>query len=125
MGFLVLSPEYSQFYGRYAYGGEELLRTVMDVDRSPIKYLNLDQWLNLVVYITKYAISKNNPTKYFVKDASEIGIYERDSFIEYGNAVIHWEHKHSDFPLYGRIEGKFNQRLIEDLQDTEQFQENQ
>lgn len=117
---LVLSPEYSQFYGRNAYGGEELLRVIMDVDRSTIKYLSLNQWLNLIQYIPKYTISKLNPREYFLKDDPVIGIYEREAFNEYGDAVIHWGYNHSDFPPYDRIEGKFNHDLIESLRDFKQ-----
>ena len=117
---LVLSPEYSQFYGRNAYGGEELLRIIMDVDRSTIKYLSLDQWLNLIQYIPKYTISKLNPREYFLKDDPVTGIYEREAFNAYGDAVIHWGYNHSDFPPYDRIEGKFNYDLIESLLVFEQ-----
>lgn len=112
---LVLSAEYSQFYGRYAYGGEELLRTVMDVDRTSLKKLDLDQWKNLIPFIPKYTISKLNPTEYFLKYDPVIGIYERKAFNEFGDAVIHWGYNHEDFDPYQRIDGEFNYDLIDSL----------
>jgi len=117
---LVMSIEYSQYFGRHAYGGEELLRTVMDVDRSTINKLRPNQWLNLIVYFPKYSISKIKPTEYILKENIEIGIYERESFNQYGDAVVHWGHNHSDFPPYDRIEGRFNHKFIKDLLIFEQ-----
>ena len=112
---LILSPEYHQFFGRNAYGGEELLRLVLDVDRSKIGLLDLNQWFNLLEFIPKYAISKIKPTEYIIKENPEIGIYERKSFNEYGDVYIHWAHKHSDFKPNKRIEGRFNDQVINEL----------
>ena len=112
---LIISPEYHQFFGRNAYGGEELLRIVLDVDRSKITLLDLNQWLNLIEFIPKYAISKIKLTEYFIKENPEIGIYERKSFNEYGDVYVHWAHKHSDFKPNPGIEGRFNDQVIQEL----------
>ena len=52
---IVVAPEYSQFYGNFAYGGNELLRTVLDVDYS---HLSLRQWMNVMRLIPAYSFSK-------------------------------------------------------------------
>ncbi len=116
---LVLSAEYSQFFGRNAYGGEELLRLVMDVDRGLIQYLDYNQWRNIVRYFPEYALSKLNPREYFLDENPETGIYQRASFNEYGDAYIHWGHDHSDFPPYDRISGELNAQLFDSLKTFE------
>lgn len=117
---VVISAEYSQFYADYLYGGEELLRMVLDVDRSTLPLLSLRQWLNIVEYLPEYAISKIRPTEYFVKENPEIGIYERQSFNQYGDAVVHWAHKHSDFPPFPPISGKLNDEAFETILQFQQ-----
>ena len=112
---VIISPEYSQFYGRYAYGEEELLRTVLDVDRQSLKTLNLNQWLNILEYLPRYAISKIKPSEYNYKENPFIGIYERKSFNEYGDVNIHWDHERIDFKTRDPIEGKFNDQVIKEL----------
>ena len=116
---LIISPEYSQFYGRYTYGGEELLRTVMDVDRNAIKILNLNQWLNILEFLPKYSFSKIKPSEYFFQRTEKIGIYQRRSFNQYGDVYIHWTLRNEKFEPYPRIEGKFNSRTIEMLLEFE------
>lgn len=110
---VVVSLEYSQFYGQYMYGGEELLRTVFDVDRSSLKSLDLRQWLSMIRFIPKYAISKINPTEYNFKEQPNIGIYERHSFNEYGDAYIHWRKPAKIVEPYPKIEKFYNQRVID------------
>ncbi|MGB2965393.1 MAG: hypothetical protein WBB69_15570 [Anaerolineales bacterium] len=112
---VIISPEYSQFYARYAFGEEELLRTVLDVDRQSLKTLNLNQWLNILEYLPRYAISKIKPSEYNFKENPFIGIYERKSFNEYGDVNIHWNHESIDFKTKDPIEGKFNDQVIKEL----------
>ena len=109
---VLVSLEYSQFYGQNLYGGEELLRTVFDVDRSSLGSLDFRQWLSIIRFIPKYSISKINPSEYNFKEPLQIGIYERSSFNEFGDAYIHWTKPPEIIESYGRIEGLYNRNTI-------------
>ena len=93
--------------------GEELLRTVLDVDRSSITTLNLRQWINIGKYLPEYSVSKIKPSEYNYKQDPYIGIYERESFNEYGDAYIHWTRSPGIVQPHIKIQGKFNQDLID------------
>jgi len=116
---VIVSLEYSQFYGQYMYGGEELLRTVFDVDRSSLESLDLRQWLSIIRFIPKYSISKINPTEYNFKEPENIGVHERDSYNEFGDAYIHWTKPAETIEPYHRIEKFYNQGVVDLLIDFE------
>lgn len=110
---VVVVPEYQQFYGNFAYGGEELLRTVLDVNNSEIPKLEEKQWLNIYKYIFKYSFLKYKPTSYF--NVKESDVYSVNSFNEYGDAFAHWELKKRDFEPTKFISGEFNYSVIDEL----------
>jgi hypothetical protein len=113
---IVVSPEYDQFYGDFAYGGYELLVTTFDVDRSSLGLLSAKQWMNLYAYIPKYAITKLNPMKYR-KEKHSILYYE-NSFNEYGDVTLHWNWPgRVVLPL--EINGDLNQSVFEALKTFE------
>lgn len=86
---VIVVPEYSHFFGDYGHGQEELLRTVLDVDRSSLSNLSLNQWFNVVPFIPKLSLSKLKPTEYIVSDNREVGIYDRAAFNRYGDVDVH------------------------------------
>jgi len=112
---VIISLEYSQYFGSYMYGGEELLRMVMDVDRSTIRSLKLFQWLNIIRFVPKYAISKIKPSEYFYKEQIDIDVYERESFNQYGDAVIQWTKTAELVEPYPGIDKFYNPRAIKRL----------
>ena len=75
---IILAPEYSHFYGRSIYGGEELLRTVADIDLSKLLTLKKEQLVNISKSLVKYSSSKFKPTEYW--DLKESDIYSVNSF---------------------------------------------
>lgn len=82
---VVIAPEYSHFFGRFVYGGEELLRTIVDVKYAPLK---TNQIKNIYKYLPKLALSKINPLGYI--DTRESDVYSVNSFNEYGDVYTHW-----------------------------------
>ena len=104
---VVIALEYPQFYGNNMYGGEELLRTVLDVDRKSLSLLNLRQWMNIAIYLPEYAISKITPSEYNYKQDSYKGIYVKYAFNEYGDAYYHWTREPVAFEPHPREEGDF------------------
>lgn len=116
---VVLVPEYSHFYGGRAYGGEELLRTVVDVDRRSISTLTFRQWANVARYLPKLALSKLRPGEYVSTQGAQPGVYERRSFNRYGDVWVHWSLAREPFAAYEPASGSFDETVIADIRDFE------
>lgn len=110
---VVVSPEYNHFYGDFAYGNEELLRTVMDIDFVQLKKLRWKQWINFFPFIPRYAINKFDPTEYYKTESDDI--YGVHSFNKYGDGYKHWKLKKINFDADGAIDGNFNFSVLNDL----------
>lgn len=87
---VLLSPEYSQFYGTLAFGEIALLQA-MDVYPKYYKRLNMSQISSLLPHVTSFSIQK---AKKFATlsfhSKVDTGVYERRSFNNHGDAVAHW-----------------------------------
>jgi hypothetical protein len=112
---VVLVPEYQQFYGDYAYGtdGEELTRTIFDVNISKIRLLNIRQLINIFKIIPKYSLSKFKVSEY--TNAEESDIYSINSFNNYGDAYKHWILKKQIFSPYGDLGNQLNESVFEEI----------
>ena len=109
---VILVPEYQQFYGDYAYGndGEELTRTIFDVNISKIHLLNIKQIINVIKVLPKYSFSKFKANEYF--GFTESDIYGVNSFNKYGDAYKHWELKREVFKPFGNMGNNLNQEIF-------------
>ena len=107
---IILAPEYSHFYGRSVYGGEELLRTVADIKLSKLFDLKKEQFKNISNYILKYSFSKLKPTEYF--GFKESDVYSVSSFNKYGDVNAHWEMQQQNFPPSETIKTSYNSNTI-------------
>jgi hypothetical protein len=103
---IILAPEYSHFYGRSIYGGEELLRTVADINPLDIMDLETEQKKNTSKYLLKYIFSKFKPTEYF--GFKESDIYSVNSFNKYGDVYTHWTMKQQKFSSADTIRSIYN-----------------
>jgi hypothetical protein len=112
---IVVAPEYNFFYGKLAYGEEELLRTILDVSPSELWGLRIKQYANIIEYIPKYFNSKIKTSEYF--DIEESVLYGIKSFNEYGDVYTHWELEKQEFPPVESIPGRFNYSVINALYD--------
>ena len=103
---IVISPEYDYFYGDFLYGGEELLRTILDMDKSYLSEMSVSQIKNVLPHVLKYSFSKFKPNEYlgFTTDP----VYNTNAFNQYGDVDIHWELKQKQFAAYSEIRGVFN-----------------
>ncbi|GJM34354.1 MAG: hypothetical protein DHS20C18_33550 [Saprospiraceae bacterium] len=110
---VVVAPEYDHFFGTFAYGKEELLRTIFDVDRSGYKNLKVRQVLNIIGFLPKYSLTKFNPLEYF--DLDESDVYSVHSFNQYGDTYAHWGMQPQIFDAYKQITGDFNDAVVEEL----------
>lgn len=109
---VVLAPEYQQYYGNFAEGGEELLRVAFDTSsRKLLLKLRREQLLKIYPYIPKYAMQKFLPGQYFWLRAKDA--YSKDAFNQYGDAVAHWKLTFDKpVPVYKSFEGDFNHDVI-------------
>lgn len=114
---VILVPEYQQFYGDYAYGneGEELTRTIFDVNISKIDLLNFKQIINVIKVLPKYSFSKFKVNEYF--GLKESKIYSVNSFNNYGDAYMHWGLKKEDFKPFDHIVGNLNQEVFKEIKE--------
>lgn len=103
---VVVSPEYNYFYGDFFYGGEELLRTVADMDVSYMCTMRVPQIKNIIPYVMKYSFSKFKPHEYFGFTTDPV--YNINAFNQYGDVDIHWKLKQKQFDAYSEIRGVFN-----------------
>lgn len=109
---VIIAPEYQHFYGSYAFGREELLRTIFDVSPNQWDKLRKEQWLSVNRFIFKYALSKLDPREYF--KGKENDIYGVNSFNQYGDVFKHWSLKKKDF-LPTSISGELNSLVIDEI----------
>jgi hypothetical protein len=94
---IVFIPEYQHFYEKWHKGSEELLRTILDVNKSKIKLLSLNQILNCVPFVGNVVFSKFYEFEYTDVDEDRIyGIYGVNSFNRYGDAYLHWDMQRID-----------------------------
>ena len=111
---IILAPEYNHFYGRFIYGGEELLRTVADINLSEIFDLKEEQLRNIFKYLIKYSFSKFKSkfklTEYF--GFKESDIYSVNSFNKYGDVYTHWTMKQQKFSSADTIRSIYNPDAI-------------
>jgi len=91
---IVLVPEYENFYTDNFYGEMELVSVLFDIDPAGREHVNSKQWEYLLKYMPTYSAKKikNYIPTLFRKSylATEIDIYDRRSFNEFGDAYIHW-----------------------------------
>jgi hypothetical protein len=112
---VVVSPEYSQYFGKEAYGGEELLRIVLDVTPSDIYLLKPKQWANIIGYFPKFLLSKIDPDEYSGFETSDI--YGIQSFNAYGDVDAHWELERGNFSPYPEMKESLNESVLDELDD--------
>lgn len=110
---VVMAPEYEHFFGKYAYGGNDLFRLLMDVDRSSFSQLRKKHWPNLIKPIPTYFISKFDPKYYFNIDKNAVSTMS--IFNEFGDSNGHWGLENQDFPLIAPFKSEFNPSVIEEI----------
>jgi hypothetical protein len=117
---IVIAPEYPHFYGNFYFGSEELLRTVWDVNKSKIKFLNLRQAINCAPFFFKFVISKLNIIEYI--DVRESDVYGINSFNQYGDVYTHWDLENRKFLVTNMIDIKsYNPKAMEGIKNFEEM----
>jgi len=112
---VVMAPEYQQFYNKFAYGGEDLVRLLFDIDAAGFNKLGKKQWMGVIKNSPDYFISKFNPKEYFNVKLNPV--YGLDIFNEYGDSNKHWGIGRRDFSPSKYFTGDFDFTLIEELKN--------
>ncbi len=107
---VILIPEYEHFYGNFAYGSEELLRLIFDINTSKVKLLNAKQVIRIIPYLPKYTISKFKSKEYH--NYQEDKHYSVTSFNEYGDVYTHWGLRRQVFEMARPLGNNFNHSVI-------------
>jgi hypothetical protein len=86
---LVASIEYIQYYDGNAFGGQDLMRLILDVTPKEITNLRRQQLFNILPDIPYYAFSKYKPSEYLFH-RNPLEIYDRNATNGYGDNCKHW-----------------------------------
>jgi len=94
---VVLSPVYQWLKSgnEMLYGEEVLIALLFDVNRSDLRYLNVEQGIYLLPNTVSYAVSKLVPRKLDVMGEGADWyekIYLRTAFNKYGDESQHWKY---------------------------------
>ncbi|MCX6158541.1 MAG: hypothetical protein NTY74_11245 [Ignavibacteriae bacterium] len=120
---VVISSEYDMFFGTHAYGGENLLRTVIDVSPVTAMKLRKEQWQNIFIYLPKFSFSKYIPLDYFPTEylnmipayKKENLLYGLKSYNEYGDVITHWNLHNEKVQSFGTITEEFNYSIVKEI----------
>lgn len=110
---VVLAPEYQHYFGKQAFGGNDLLRLLLDVQPSGFSIMRKEHIPNLIKGIPIYFRSKFLYSQYFFDKESDV--YGRHIFNQYGDSNFHWNLERREFPDVHPIRGKFNYDLIKEI----------
>lgn len=130
---VVLLPEYANFLNDSYMGSRGLVALLFDVYPEGLKYINIKQWLHLAPYLVNYAAVKVKRLPDYLtkkitgkKEKKNIGVYDRRSFNQFGDAHIHWTMAARPIPPGGKVPpGSVSIRkdTLTDIKDFKNFLE--
>jgi hypothetical protein len=108
---IILVPEYDQFYSQVYYGNVELVSILFDIFPQGKQFISIRQWQILAPYVFKYSGTKIKTIPMiliskFMPKSKIIGIYDRHSFNNFGDAYIHWDKASEIVSCSGKCSGK-------------------
>lgn len=110
---VVLAPEYNLYYGNKSYGGYDLFKLLMDVDKSAFLKLRFNHIPNLIKEVPNYFLSKFKMNNYSYNFESDV--YGKHIFNEYGDSEFHWNLTSKTFSDINPIRTKFNYSTIREI----------
>lgn len=113
---VLIAPEYDQFYGDFAYGGQELFRTITDVGSVNLDELHWKQFRNISEFVPKYVISKFKPSEY---ERSHELIYVGNAFNKYGDCSKRSDVIKGNALVFESLHEPFNPEIINHLKSFE------
>ena len=110
---VIFSPEYSLYFGNYAYGHNDLFRLLMDVERSGFKKLRAGHIINMVNVAPDYWLYKFKVKSYTLPKEDQI--YGKHIFNAYGDSDFHWKYGNREFPPLNILNKSFNYKVFLEL----------
>jgi hypothetical protein len=118
---IVLVPEYQLFFKNFNSGSKEVLRIVLDVNKSNIRLLNREQIMTSIPACGHFIFSKLNPTEYINVNTAASDIYGVNAYNQFGDAVTHWSMERRKVTPFKTIDPEFyNPKVMEALKEYEQ-----
>ena len=114
---VIIIPEYEHFIGRYSYGEEALLQNILDVPGNDFTLVGYQQYRNILGYLPKFIIDKINPINHIKTPGLTGGVYGRNSFNEFGDAIKHYGKKPLAFESHKMSGGVINNDAFDQLRD--------
>lgn len=115
---IILAPEYEHFFGSTLYGSEPMVNTIIAIPDT-YRFLNFHNWKEILGIMPEAAVK--NLMKFVLSEwnrlngIKKIGIYDRDSFNEYGDVVSHYGLKPEKFSPPLGMKSEFNYVTIETI----------
>lgn len=119
---VILAPEYQHYFGNQAFGGNDLLRLLLDVQPSGFSILRKQHLPNLVKGVPIYVQSKFIYSQYSYN--KEMDVYGKHIFNKYGDSDFHWNLDARPFPQVHPIRGNFNHELVKEILKFDQYVNN-
>jgi len=111
--YVVLAPEYQHFFGNHAFGGNDLFRLLMDVERSGFAKLRYEHIPNLIKSMPTYFLSKFKYKQYFYDSKNDV--YGKHIFNEYGDSYFHYGLERREFNIVKPIKDNFSYSIIKEI----------
>ena len=108
---VIISPEYSHFFGDFMNGQESTLYYNSVGHINPLQGLDYDQIQSVLPYLPKYIFKKLDPREYWGYSISSF--FNSKSFNEFGDLQRHWNMESRPFSSAKSIDYEFNQQVID------------
>ncbi|MEM9680284.1 MAG: hypothetical protein AAF901_08165 [Bacteroidota bacterium] len=112
---VILIPEYHHYYGVFANGSMELVKTIFEVQPQQADNIKAFQWIQVLKYLPKYSAAKLKKVYHMNDGDGEITPYDRRSFNKYGDAIVHWKLPGKPVSPWGSLPGALNKSIIADI----------
>jgi hypothetical protein len=113
---VVLSPEYDHFEGEFAYGGEELLRTVLDARHIPMHRLSYRQLKAILPHLPNYLRSKIRASEY--SGVSDVDVwYKYTAFNAFGDVNAHWGSESRPVEPFPKVNWQFEPSVLRAIEN--------
>lgn len=115
---VVLCPEYNHYVGNFAYGGNDLVRVLFDIDISGFDKLRMRQWINVAMKSPEFAFSKLKPNEYWNFELNPA--YRLNIFNQYGDSEFHWTLDKKEFSPITIKNKRINNTVLDEIKRFEQ-----
>ena len=118
---VILTPEYSNYYGDIFYGGQAMVRSI---NIYPDNFKNLDwrQLIKFMKFLPRHSFGKMKSylLSFFIP-MNNINPYHRKAFNSNGDAVYHWGLTKKQVIPIAELGGDYNQDALEYIEEFHKY----